>query len=46
MSNTHKALVNQEDKSLKVEEVPLPTVGEGEVLVKVSDRGPGDSRQR
>ncbi|ORY90117.1 chaperonin 10-like protein [Leucosporidium creatinivorum] len=49
MTNTHKALINQEDKSLKVQEVPLPSIiSKGEVLVQVEAvaLNPGDWKIR
>lgn len=33
---THRALIVQADKTVKTEERPIPTVGENEILVKVS----------
>ncbi|ORY90119.1 chaperonin 10-like protein [Leucosporidium creatinivorum] len=35
MTQTHKAYIVQEDRSLRLEEVPLPTAGAGEIVVKV-----------
>lgn len=33
---THRAVIVQADKTVKTEERPVPTVGENEILVKVS----------
>jgi threonine dehydrogenase-like Zn-dependent dehydrogenase len=39
MSKTMKAAVLESPKVVKVEEVPIPEIGEGEVLVKVKNTG-------
>lgn len=33
---THRAVIVQADKTVRTEERPVPTVGENEILVKVS----------
>ena len=33
---THRAVIVQADKTVKTEERPVPSVGENEILVKVS----------
>lgn len=33
---THRAVIVQADKTTRAEERPIPTVGENEILVKVS----------
>ena len=39
MATTMKAAVFEAVKSVKVKEVPIPEIGEGEVLVQVKNTG-------
>lgn len=36
MTQTHKSYIVQEDHTIRLEEVPFPTAGAGEIIVKVS----------
>ena len=46
MANTMKAAVMETVQCIKIKEVPIPEIGEGEVLIKVAAVGADDESVR